>query len=302
MSTKPFFSVVIPLYNKADYIEDTLNSVLNQNYKNFEIVIVNDGSTDNSVSVVKRFSDSRITIINQNNLGLSGARNTGIKNAKYEYIAFLDADDLWSADYLMTICNLLSIKSNSEVLATGVKTFRNKHKLDLKANTFKNEKVQIIFNYFSLKQNIFGPSALVVKRNVFNNIGYFDNTINYGEDEDFFIRCFSIYDITYYNTEKVFYLKGIENQLTAPNTNTKRNPPDYSKYLTNENQHILKPYIDFIYFKLLVLYKMERNYELVKYYKDKIDVSNLSPIKKVKYFLPIPVFYFLKKIHTRLLH
>ena len=86
-------SVVIPLYNKEKIIERSLQSVLSQNYDDFEVVVVNDGSTDRSVEIVKSISDPRITLIEQENGGPSKARNTGVKNAKGEWILFLDADD-----------------------------------------------------------------------------------------------------------------------------------------------------------------------------------------------------------------
>lgn len=94
-------SVVIPLYNKEHTITRTLGTVLNQTYKDFEVVIINDGSTDNGVSVIQNFStDSRIKIINQSNQGVSVARNEGVRNATYEYVAFLDGDDEWLPNYL----------------------------------------------------------------------------------------------------------------------------------------------------------------------------------------------------------
>ena len=100
-------SVVIPLYNKEKQIAKTLQTVLNQTYQNFEIVIVNDGSTDGSVEEVLRISDSRIRLVNQENGGVSAARNRGIDEAKGEYIAFLDADDLWDIDHLEVLYQLL---------------------------------------------------------------------------------------------------------------------------------------------------------------------------------------------------
>ncbi len=97
-------SVVIPLYNKAHTIVNTLNTVVNQTYKDFEVIIVNDGSTDNGVEVIQHnFTDSRIRIINQKNAGVSAARNKGIKEAKGNYISFLDADDEWMPNYLENI-------------------------------------------------------------------------------------------------------------------------------------------------------------------------------------------------------
>jgi glycosyltransferase involved in cell wall biosynthesis len=82
------FSVIIPLYNKELSISNTIQSVLDQTFQNFEIVIVNDGSTDNSVKEVEKFDDKRIRLIHQENKGVSAARNRGIEEAKYEWIAF----------------------------------------------------------------------------------------------------------------------------------------------------------------------------------------------------------------------
>src|SRR5574344_1434815 len=99
-------SVVIPLYNKERYIERAIRSVLNQSFQDFEIIVVNDGSTDQSVTIVKDINDSRIRIINQKNGGVSSARNKGISEAKYAIVAFLDADDVWKENHLEVIVEL----------------------------------------------------------------------------------------------------------------------------------------------------------------------------------------------------
>lgn len=100
-SDKPYFSVVIPAYNAANHIKRTLESVVQQSFSDFEIIIVNDGSTDNTTAVIKEMADSRISIIEIENSGVSVARNTGIRQAKGKYIAFLDSDDIWHPDRLL---------------------------------------------------------------------------------------------------------------------------------------------------------------------------------------------------------
>ena len=90
---KPFFSVIIPLYNKEKYIEKTIKSVLNQLFNDFEIIIVDDGSSDKSLNIVSEFNSPKIKIIKQSNKGAGAARNLGIYHAKADYIALLDADD-----------------------------------------------------------------------------------------------------------------------------------------------------------------------------------------------------------------
>src|SRR5690554_7052561 len=94
------FSVVIPLYNKELSINNTIQSVLNQTFQDYEIVVVNDGSTDKSLEVVKQINDFRIRIINKLNGGVSSARNRGIEESKFDWIAFLDGDDLWMENHL----------------------------------------------------------------------------------------------------------------------------------------------------------------------------------------------------------
>ena len=113
------FSVVIPLYNKEKYVAQTLKSVVGQTYQNFEIIVVNDCSTDNSLGVVQTIDDSRIkTIEHSKNKGLSASRNTGIKAAAHSFIAFLDADDHWDSSFLETISNLIKKYPKESVFAT----------------------------------------------------------------------------------------------------------------------------------------------------------------------------------------
>lgn len=91
------FSVIIPLYNKGNCISRAIESILKQTYQNFEILIVDDGSTDDGAIKVKAFQDSRIHLIQQQNFGVSVARNTGVQYSHNPYLCFLDADDLWAA-------------------------------------------------------------------------------------------------------------------------------------------------------------------------------------------------------------
>lgn len=302
----PFFSVIIPLYNKEKYIKDTLNSVLNQTFQDFEIIVINDGSSDHSLDRVKTFTDLRIITINQKNKGLCASRNLGIKAANSNYIAFLDADDLWMEDYLETIYKLISQHKEEHLFAAHVKLLLPKKTAYLKPKTFNTDKKIIITNYFKLCKNIMGPSSLVINKTVFENVGGFDETVNYGEEDDFYIRCFSNHKLIYYKEPKTYYRTGLKNQLTAPNKNFNRKIPDYEKYLKNSSHEDLKKFIDFVHFRLIVLFKMEKNYKLVKFYKQKINFSNLTIIQKIKYCLPTNLFYIIKRAYIglskRLIH
>ena len=113
------FSVVIPLYNKEHYIEATIQSVLNQTCQDFEVLVVDDGSRDNSLALARKFECDRVRIIPQENQGVSVARNTGILNALGEFICFLDADDEWRPDYLATFDELTVKYPESAIFVTA---------------------------------------------------------------------------------------------------------------------------------------------------------------------------------------
>lgn len=113
-------SVVIPLYNKAHTIRRTLSSVLAQSFQDFEVVIVNDGSLDNGVQVIREFtSDPRIRIIEQQNQGVSVARNNGVDAANYDWVSFLDGDDEWLPDYLKTVVKAIETFPSAGMICTG---------------------------------------------------------------------------------------------------------------------------------------------------------------------------------------
>lgn len=296
MSKQPFFSVVIPLYNKEDYIESTIKSVLNQSFQNFEIIVVNDGSTDKSIGFVKKINDPRVTLYSNKNLGLSYTRNFGIKKSIGKYIALLDADDLWTSDYLDCISCFIKSYNNEFVFATNNYTWFHKKAPNLKVYPKSAYTSELIKDYFSYGKNLFSYSSIVFHKSVFDKIGCFNENVNHGEEEEFSIKCLLHYNLVYSSDKKVFYLRNVKNQLTAPNQKRIRVLPNYEYYLENNSNKYLKKYIDFIHYKLVLLYKMEQNQELVKLYKKKISVSNLSGIQKIKYHLPTQVFYYIKSV------
>lgn len=180
-------SVVIPLYNKEKQIAKTLQTVLNQTYQNFEIVIVNDGSTDRSVDEVKKFLNSRIRLINQKNGGVSAARNRGIKEAKGEYLAFLDADDIWQNNYLQTQIDLICKYPFCGVWATDYLYRRPSGKeVNTIINNLKFEGEDgLVDNYFSVASTSSPPlwtSAIVLRKSIIQQIGGFPVGLPLGED------------------------------------------------------------------------------------------------------------------------
>lgn len=165
-------SVVIPLYNKEAIIEKTLESVLSQDYSDFEVVVVDDGSTDNSVAKVEAIHDSRIRLIKQENGGPSKARNTGVKNAKGEWIVFLDADDEFLPEALATFHNLSDKHSEIEIFCcSSIYKCDGKQQgepFSFKEGILKNPYAALFFHYYAARTGDFMCSRRVALACPFN--------------------------------------------------------------------------------------------------------------------------------------
>ncbi len=173
------FSIVIPLYNKEKSINRTIDSVLTQKNKNFELIIINDGSTDDSLLHASSYNDPRIKIITQENKGVSSARNLGIKNAKYSWVAFLDADDMWLPEHLTELEKIIKKKPDACMVAT--RSFETKKKFP---DNKKNQAIKEI-DYFSLaakKIGIINSSCVCIRKDILDKIGGFSVEYKLGED------------------------------------------------------------------------------------------------------------------------
>lgn len=161
------FSIVIPLYNKSAYIKKTLDSIKNQSYENYEVLIVNDGSTDNSKEVVESLNlDSRFKLLDKPNGGAATARNYGVAHALYDYIAFLDADDYWEANHLANLATLIESYSDKvDLFASGFKEFINGEFFYPKLAGYQNH-VGVIDFFRSLRVggNFINSSNVCVKK------------------------------------------------------------------------------------------------------------------------------------------
>ena len=191
-------SVIIPVYCAEKYVEATVRSLLAQTYENFEALIIDDGSPDGSIEICQQFKDPRIKIITQENRGLAGARNTGIRHAQGYYIAFLDADDLWLPEKLAKHIEHLENSSN-----VGV-SFSPSELIDESGNslgTYLMPQLKEINVSDLFRQNPVGNgSAAVVRREVFDEIKfqdelygtveyfYFDDSLRRNEDIEFWLR------------------------------------------------------------------------------------------------------------------
>ena len=165
-------SVVIPLYNKAHTIVNTLGSILGQTFDDFEVIIVNDGSTDNGVEVIQNYTqDSRIRIVEQKNQGVSVARNVGVKESKYNYISFLDGDDYWDEKYLENVFLAIKNYPNAGMYITGRRAgcyVNNKLKLDKEKHSIPTKYFNKIskINYFENPHVYLHTSATTINKKI----------------------------------------------------------------------------------------------------------------------------------------
>lgn len=207
---KSKISVIIPVYNAENYLYECINSIITQSYKNLEIICINDGSTDNSINILKRFQnyDSRIIIKSIVNGGVSNARNVGIKLATGEYIAFIDSDDYIQDNYFsellkyitsyecdLSVCSIQNVGFKSNIIQMENSIFE-----------FNNPDFDLWYN-MNIKFLLYGPCNKLYKASIIkNNSIYFYKELVYGEDLVFNFDYLKYIDkICYTNTSKYYY-------------------------------------------------------------------------------------------------
>lgn len=209
-------SVVIPLYNKEKHIKRCIDSVLSQSYQSFEIIVVDDGSTDNGVAIVKQYSDSRIRLIQQQNSGVSSARNKGILESNYDYIAFLDADDSWKMDFLDSGIKLINKFPSAGAYSFGYEVASSENMTrKVKFLSIPNTPWEgILENFFEmmLGNPPVWSSAVIIPKHVFNKIGVFKDGETIGEDVEMWCRIALSYKIAFNNSIKATYFLDSDNR------------------------------------------------------------------------------------------
>lgn len=199
------FSVIIPAYNSEKYIVDALDSVYQQTaIQNIgEVIVVNDGSTDKTQVIVsdyqhKNMSSSPLILINQKNLGVSAARNTGVKAAHYEWIAFLDSDDEWYPNKTQTQLEIINQIGEQSIDCLGGSFHGNELKIIWKTykDVFKANITQVCLKNFPQ------PSTVLIKKEVFNKVGGFDELQKYAEDGKFFLEVCYRFNM-YYDPKQI---------------------------------------------------------------------------------------------------
>lgn len=212
------FSVIIPLYNKEESITETVLSVLNQTFKEFELVIVNDGSTDGSLEKVKAFSDPRIKIIDKPNGGVSSARNEGIKAASGEWVSLVDADDRWKNGYLEAVSKAIDEYPAASVVVTNYKKGHENPYVKYNKRGYFSDYFLLAMKY----NDIICSSVITCKRACFETVGLFSDRYSYGEDLNMWSRLADNFLIAYVPKVLAEYRIEAENRLCNTKIDPKR--------------------------------------------------------------------------------
>jgi len=303
-------SIVLPLYNKEKSVFSSIKSILDQTYTSFELIIVNDGSTDNSYEVAKKFCDPRIRFFSKMNGGVSSARNYGIQRSKYDHIAFLDADDFWDSNYLkemsiviskypkalMYFCPHENIDENRKHMSSAIKTWE-----------IKRSGIISIFEY-SIEE---GPCtiATIIKKTVNGIIQNFDETLVKGEDIDLWINIALKGEVVYYNNILSFCnLNGENRAMKRKSDKSKSLIWNLDRFIEFEEANCdLKIYLDKMRISHIENYLGGNSIEVdeIESLLNKIDFSKygffwkiikVSP-KIVQIYL-FRVVFFIKKVYT----
>ncbi len=279
MLQNPYFSVIIPLYNKEKHIKDTLNTVLAQTFKDFEVIVVNDGSTDGSEAEVDKIKDDRIKVFSIENHGVSNARNYGVKQASSDFIVLLDADDFWKTNHLENLNQLQNKFPNCGLYATAYEHLFNSRIAP--ANYYKISKQAnwsgILEDFFesSYINCIASSSSVMIPKNVYETVEGFNPLYNSGEDIDLWIRIALKYPVAFSNEVSVIINRTADNQASKKSINARKHF-DLDMFTEEMNHKSLKKYLDMNRFSIGIQHKLVGNDLEAKKVISKINLNNLN--------------------------
>ena len=206
----PRVSVVIPTYNRARIIEEAVDSVLAQDYKDFELIVVDDGSTDNTSEVLAPYEDD-VRVLFQENKGVSAARNRGIAEASGRLIAFLDSDDLWLPQKLSAQVEFFNQRPDAFICQTGEVWVRNGRRVNPGQ---RHKKPSGMIFEPSLELCLVSPSAVMIRRDLLDRTGGFDETLPACEDYDLWLRISCRFPVYLIETPLIVKRGGHDDQLS----------------------------------------------------------------------------------------
>ncbi|MEO8238075.1 MAG: glycosyltransferase family 2 protein [Flavobacterium sp.] len=294
-----FFSVIIPLYNKAGYIENTLKSVLNQTFTDYEIIVVNDESTDKSEEIVVEFNDKRIQFHSQKNQGVSVARNLGIEKSTGKLIAFLDADDYWFPNHLEKLANLYYDYPDCGIYCSRykIKTAKNHFQIPY-FNGIESSYHGIVENYFFSNKpfRITWTSCLAIPKEILEKIGGFSPGVTNGQDVELWTKIGISYQVAITNTITAIYNYDIPTSLAKNSINSMK-LMNFNQFQISEQQNPdLKTFLDIHRFFYAILYKTYGDKNIANKFYYAINKKNIGLINRLLFHLPRKILKSLYKI------
>jgi glycosyltransferase involved in cell wall biosynthesis len=300
------FSIIIPVYNKAVYIEKALQSIVAQTFTDYELIIVNDGSTDNSLEVIKKtlsffcdfpkFADIEVKIIEQKNQGVSVARNNGVKAAKHEYIAFLDADDWWEVTYLEEMSVLIQKYPSFGIYGSSYYKVINGTVRQANIGVdpdFKDGSIDYLKVFAKTMYMPLWTGATVVKLEVFLSENGFNKQLKGGEDFDLWLRIIRKVGVAYLNKPLAYYNQDVD--LKSRAVGSRLYEPDEHVIFSdfgelNENKDFRRLFEILAVYALLPYYLAGKNKKEVDEIISTINWKNHS-FKYTLYYKIMPKFF-----------
>jgi len=265
MANKGKISVIIPNFNYARFLTETIESVLQQSYRNIELIVVNNGSTDNSLEILAPLKD-QIILIDQPNLGQSGARNAGLRKAQGDFIAFLDADDYWIADKLEKQIELIG--DDNQLIYSGISRFKDDDRRvrSVVEPAFRGDCSQFFLTCPGVSIVLSGESTALFTRSLLRKVGDFDENLNGAAGWDFFRRCSKYTNFDFVPEPLTHYRLHSSNMSNSSNKTIIDIRKAYTKTFSDENWSVSSKQIRKITrtleFSFLKTYLREFNFRL----------------------------------------
>ncbi len=301
------FSIIIPLYNKAPYIAKAIQSVASQTYQEYELIVIDDGSTDDSLEELRVTSFelgeknpelyAKIKIFEQPNQGVSTTRNNGVKLAKFPYICFLDADDWWEPTFLEEMKTVIEEFPDAGIYGSGYYKVRNEQFIPAKIAVPASFKSGYIDYFKTYAHNMWMPlwtGSVIIPKTIFNELNGFKPQLKLGEDFDLWVRIALKYKVAFLNKQLSNYNQDVEvntrgviqDKLYEPKIHFIFNL-DYLEVEELKNKD-LKKLLDLLRLYTLLRYRLQNaQKDLVKRQIEKVDFSNQNKSFWLLYNAPI---------------
>jgi len=299
------FSVIIPTYNRLNLLKRAVNSVLDQSFKDFEIIIVDDCSTDGTWEWLKSIKDKKIRVYRNNyNSGRSFSRNFGADKSNYDFLCFLDDDDEWLPSHLINFHELFKKHPNLKLAFSGYyKTNGDKKKKAAFSNINTTEQLIILKDFYAnnYQDVMMLPSCGVIKKTIFLQNGRFNTNIRngYGEDIELFTKVALIYKIGFTNRYTVLYFT-LSNERKLINNTLISDIIDLNQFKEYEKQNSsLKKWLDLNRFSIARQLKLIKQNNEAKIVLTGISLRNISYIKLLSFNLPYKTFKIINDIYFK---